>query len=849
MHKIQIFNVTPSLPEKLQFLEELSYNLWWCWNSSSIDLFRRMDQGLWTESNHNPLLFFSRLPQERLELLAKDKGFMSHYNQVQKKFQQEVLSDRRDCHKDCVAYFSLEYGIHESLRIYSGGLGILSGDHLKSASDLNMPLVAMGLFYRCGYFQQYLNQDGWQQEACVENEIHHMPMKRALDLNGNPVQVTVPMPDGVLKADVWRIDVGRIPLFLLDPNIMDNPVEYRHICTHLYDSDRQIRLRQELLLGIGGFRALIALGYDPPVCHMNEGHAAFISLARIDHFVKNKGVSQKEAQEIVCRTNVFTTHTPVPAGNESFSVDLVKPHLVALQRELDINPAEVISWGQIPGEKQERNEIVMTILALRMSHLSNGVARLHGEVSRRMWSHLWLGRPQDEIPIGHITNGVHTSSWLSADNVLLYDRYIGPEWRSKVPDEDMLSRLQNIPDEELWRSRELGRSRLVRAARTCGERQLRVRNASQPEIDQISSVLNHDILTIGFARRFATYKRATLLLRDRERLERLLTNEERPVQIVFSGKAHPADDVGKSFIQEIIKFARKPEIRQRIVFLENYDIQIARYLVQGVDVWLNTPRRPQEASGTSGMKATANGALHLSILDGWWDEGYSSDCGWAIGNGEEFSDSEYEDTVEAQALYNLLENQVVPCFYNRTNGDVPRDWIKMMKASIKMSLMSFTSNRMLAEYDEVMYGPALQESRSLWENDKQKVHWLVGQHDRLTAHWGKVRLSQPSTDRDISELHAGGKFEVTTAVDLGEIKPEEVDVEVYYGPVNSANVITQSLARKMEIAEDKGNGKYVYKQTVTCESTGRYGMTTRATPSGKDWKKMAPGFITWSDGV
>lgn len=848
MHKIQLFNVAPSLPEELGFLETLSYNMWWCWDTHAIELFRRIDPVLWKESHHNPLLFFTRLSQQRLASLVKDKGFMTHYIQVEKNFQKQVTQDQSEHYNDCIAYFSLEYGIHESLRLYSGGLGVLSGDHLKSASDMNIPVVAVGLFYRCGYFQQYLNQDGWQQEACVENEIHLMPMRKALDSKGNHVQVSVPMPNGTLKADVWRIDVGRIPLFLLNTNIMENSDEYKNICTHLYDSDRQTRLRQELLLGIGGFQALLALGYDPPVCHMNEGHAAFVSLARIDHMVKDKNIPVEEAQEIVARTTIFTTHTPVPAGNEAFSLDLVKPHLEAIQKKLSIKTEEVISWGQPHDGKSYKNELGMTILALRMSRFVNGVSKLHGEVSREMWSYLWPEKPQDEIPIRHITNGIHVGSWLSSDIETLYDRYIGLEWRSKAADDDMLARVDNITDDELWRAHERGRSRLVRVARQCGEHQMTARNSSREEVDQIKTVLNQNILTIGFARRFAAYKRATLLLRDKERLKRLLSNDEMPVQMVFAGKAHPADDIGKNFIRELIEFARHSEMRNRIIFLENYDIKIARALVQGVDVWLNTPRRPQEASGTSGMKATINGALHLSILDGWWVEGYSPECGWAIGSGENYSHTEYQDNVEARALYNLLENEVVPCFYNRPDGDTPTKWITMMKASIKMALGGFTSNRMVSQYEELMYKPAMDENSSLWENGRARTTSLVKQHKRLNTLWKNVHLERTITNRDISDLHIGDKFEVSTIVHLGELKPEEVDIEVYYGPVNTANKITESHAVKMKMVEDRGNGTHLYRQEIICETTGRFGMTTRATPSGIDWSNVMPGFITWSDG-
>lgn len=851
MKKVLLFNVAPSLPPELEFLETLSYNMWWCWNSDAIELFRRIDPQQWKDSGHNPFLFFSEIPQKRLESLVEDDGFMSHYEQVQQHFEAEVLHSREGKpltpSPNSIAYFSLEFGIHESLKLYSGGLGCLAGDYLKSTSDMGLPLVAVGLLYQYGYFQQYLNEDAWQQEAVVENEIHRMPLKKACDADGRQIYVSLPFPNGVLQASVWRIDVGRVPLYLLDPNITQNPPEYRNIGTNIYDADRQTRLRQELLLGVGGFRALLALGYDPPVCHMNEGHAAFVSLARIAHFVKDKGLNLETAKEIVRRTNVFTTHTPVLAGNETFATDLVRPHLAALQKELNIDPSQVIAWGQ-PPEKGQQQELTMTILALRTAWFANGVSKLHGRVTRKMWSHLWLGHPQDEIPIRHITNGVHVASWLSSDNAVLFDRYLGPEWRDNPSNQETVSHISKISDEELWRTRELGRSRLIRAAREFGEKQLSVRNAPQSEIAQIKSVLHHDTLTIGFARRFATYKRATLILKNPERLEAILTNKERPVQIVFAGKAHPADDMGKNLIREIVHFARRPSVRQRMIFLENYDIRLARYLIQGVDVWLNTPRRPQEASGTSGMKAAVNGALNLSSLDGWWDEGYSPDCGWTIGHGEEYDNNEYQDSVESQALYNLLENEVISCFYDRSDGDVPGGWVQMMKASMKMALGFFTSRRMISDYEEILYKPAMDEYKSLMADDAARARALVVQSERLQSLWKNVKIEPPQTDRDISVLHVGDVFEVTALAQLGEIQPEEVDVEVYYGPVNAANEITESHAEKMVMAEKKSNNRYLFKQRVVCRSTGRYGLTARITPYGTDWHGSIPGFITWAEG-
>lgn len=851
MRRIQLFNVTPALPAELRFLEELPYNLWWSWSMDAIDLFRRIDPELWTETGHNPFFFFSRLPQERFEALVNDDGFMSHYRSVQARFEKEVLlsntGEEWSAPPDSTAYFSLEFGIHESLRLYSGGLGCLAGDHLKSASDRNVPLVGVGLFYRCGYFQQYLNNDGWQQEACVVNELHHMPLRKVCNAQNEQVEITVPLPDGPLRAVVWRLDVGRIPVFLLDANVAENPQAHRNIGTNLYDADRQTRLRQELLLGIGGFHALLAMGFDPKVCHMNEGHAAFVSLARMAHLKNHRGLSLEAAEEVVRRTNVFTTHTPVPAGNETFAADLLRPHLEAMEPELGIKADRIFEWARAPRAGHSA-EATMTILALRTADFCNAVSRLHGHVSRRMWAHLWPDCPEDEIPIRHVTNGVHVASWLSVDNTVLLDRYLGPEWRIHPCSPDLLARVDQIPDEALWRAHEFGRFRLIRAARALGERQLSVRNAPRAEIAQIQSILHRDALTIGFARRFAGYKRATLILKDPARLEALLTNADRPVQIVFAGKAHPADDAGKNFIREIIHFARQAAVRHRVVFLENYDIAIARYLVQGVDVWLNTPRRPHEASGTSGMKAAVNGALHVSIPDGWWEEGYDPNCGWAIGHGEEFENHEYQDTVEAQALYNLLENEVVPCFFDRAGGDVPARWVAMMRASIHKALGFFTSHRMLGEYEESFYRPARASHDRLWADNAAQARDLVRQRGRFAALWKQIHVAQPTVDRDISVLHVGEKFTVTARVHLGELQPSEVRVEVYYGPVDSANEIADSHAATMERTADTGEGNHEFRQEVECRATGRCGMTVRVVPRGEEWQRMIPGFITWADG-
>jgi starch phosphorylase len=851
MNRIHIFHVSPSVPDELAFLEKLSRNLWWCWNADAIELFQRINPQLWRETGHNPIEFLSRVPQRRLEMLAGDEGFLSHLQQVAERFEAEVEQSPDgkpfEPARECYAYFSLEYGIHESVRFYSGGLGVLAGDHLKAASDLNLPLVGVGLLYREGYFRQSLDKNGWQQEHFVANELHRLPVQKAYDQNGNPVKVSVPLPKGELRADVWCVHVGRIPLFLLDANIPENPPDFRDVTGQVYGGDRLVRLRQELLLGIGGFRALIALGHEPLACHMNEGHAAFVSFAQISHLMKTKGFDLDTALEIVPRSNVFTTHTPAPAGNEVFAVDILKPHLTALEETLGIEPETVLSWG-VPHGTGPHNEFQMTILSLRMANRCNGVSELHGQTARRMWAHLWPEYPEEEIPIGHITNGIHIPSWLSTDVAALYDRAFGPEWRDNPMAESVLEAIPQIPAEELWRAHELARSRLVRVARERLEQQLVARNATREEIDQSKSVLDLNALTIGFARRFATYKRGTLLLKDVERLQAILCDPERPVQIIFAGKAHPADENGKKLIQQIVEIAKRPELCRRIVFLENYDLYLSRCMVQGVDVWLNTPRRPMEASGTSGMKAIINGALHLSTLDGWWCEGYRKGGGWAIGKGEEYEDQNYQDSVEAQALYNLLENEVAPAFYERPAGDVPVEWTKMMKASIQTALSYFTSHRMTTEYSSRFYQPAMKEHRDLLAQNAERARNLLVHHKRLAAAWNKVHVGSPAIDKDLSTLHVGDTFRVVADVSLGELTPEEVVVQAYYGRLDSQNRISRGHAEHMPGAKQKSDGSYTYSHEITCTSTGRFGLTVRAIPNGSEWQSHMPGFITWADG-
>jgi glycogen phosphorylase len=851
MKGLKLFDVSPHLPERLRFLETLTNNLWWCWNEDAKELFRRIDYGLWHETLLNPILLLRLVSQERLHELAADEGFLSYFDQVKEHFEREVVQTLSASSSDSsagnqVAYFSLEHGIHDTIRLYAGGLGVLAGDHLKAASDLGLPLVGVGLLYHQGYFQQLIDNHGWQQEHYESSDIQDLPIRPAeCGEDHRQVIVSVPLPEGKLNAAVWRIDVGRVPLYVLSTDLDSNPEPLRKITRRLYSADPTVRLRQELLLGIGGMRALEALGYEPSVFHLNEGHAAFLNLARVSSLMKRPGVNRDTASEIVRRTTVFTTHTPVPAGNETFRTDLLRPHLQALSDELDLDPEMVIKLGQTEIERT-RDELSMTVLGFRMAKYRNGVSRLHGEVARGMWSHLWPEHLVDQVPIDHITNGVHARSWIYRGLDRLYELYLGSAWYEDIHREpSKLSGIDRIPDEELWQSHERARARLIRNVRRHEEKTYRARSATHLEISRIRSVLNNRRLTIGFARRAATYKRLTLLLSEPERLRALLTDEERPVQLIFAGKAHPADQESKQLIQRLVQFSTEMKLQRHIVFLENYDMRIARRLVQGVDVWLNNPRRPQEASGTSGMKAALNGVLNASILDGWWDEAYTPEAGWTFGMKESTDDLVYQDTVDTQALYNLLEEEIVPRFYDRGESDLPRRWVKMMKASIKLALGGFTSRRMVDQYNSRFYEPASRSYRSLLAGEATRARELVAKRRRLRELWPDVCIHPPEVDTNLTDLHVGDRFTVTARLQLGPLEPREVTVQIYAGPLDSENRIWDVETDEMTLVGDGVDGLYQYRHTLQCSRAGRHGFTVRVVPHGTEWEHESPGFISW----
>lgn len=702
---------TFSLPKPIARLGDLAYNLWWSWHPEALKLYRFIDPVLWERVTHNPVKFLQQIPRKNLNAAAQDTDYLDRYKIVIAAFDEYINADTTwariqypDLIDQPIAYFSTEFGLHEALPMYAGGLGVLSGDHCKEASDLGLPLVAVGFLYRQGYFRQRITEDGWQ-EAINENlNLAESAILPVMDADNRPVTVQVEMPDRVVSARVWHIQVGRVPLFLIDTDVDPNTAADRELTTRLYYSDLERRLQQEIVLGIGGVRALRTLGYNPAVWHMNEGHSAFLSLERITELVKG-GDTFEQAIAKIRTSTIFTTHTPVPAGHDMFPTWMIEKYFAHYWPQLGLDRD---SFMAIAFQREAWGDMFsMSLLALRCSARCNGVSELHGEVTRRMFAHLWPDRPVEKVPIRSITNGVHTNTWLARRLGELYERYLGADWRSCIDDREMWDRIRDVPDGEFWAVRRHYKRQLVAFARERARVQWSRGGAQAIQIVASGVLLDPYALTIGFARRFATYKRAALILRDVKRLVRLVNDSARPVQFIFAGKAHPADDPGKRVIQDLYRFVKESSLSGRMVFIEDYDMNVARHLVQGVDVWLNAPRRPLEASGTSGEKAALNGVLNFSVLDGWWREGYNGENGWAIGSDTDYADPEAQDAADAESLFDTLEQSIVPLYYDiDSRTGVPVGWMRMVKDSIRTLAPMFSTTRMLKEYAVDMYVPA-----------------------------------------------------------------------------------------------------------------------------------------------
>jgi len=850
---ITTVSVTPALPKSIHRLQELAYNLRWSWDHETIGLFIRLDRELWEETYHNPVRMLGRLSQERLEAAASDPAFIANYQRILTEY--DAYMNEEDTwfnrhfgqlkQKPLIAYFSTEFGITECLQNYSGGLGVLSGDHLKSASDLGIPLIGAGLLYQEGYFRQYLNADGYQQEMYPINDYANLPVTLVRDASGQPLMISVPLPGRELYAVVYKVQVGRVALYLLNSNIAKNQLEEdRSLTDRLYGGDRRTRIRQEILMGLGGIRMFKAMGIKPDIFHMNEGHSAFLALERIRDLMLEHNLTFEQAKEISAASNIFTTHTPVPAGLEKFGFDLMDEHFTDFYRSLGLSREQFLELGR---EDMEGSQVFsLPVLALKLSAGANGVAELHGHVSRKMWQFMYPGLPEEEVPIASITNGIHVQTWISADMGQLLDRYINPDWRKDESQPGIWQSVDTIPDAELWRIHERRRNELILFARKRLVEQLKRRGVSHAQLEAAEEALNPDALTIGFARRFATYKRATLIMHDVDRLARILNDADRPVQIIFAGKAHPHDTQGKEFIRQISHLARQAEFRHSVVFLEDYDMHIARRLIQGVDVWLNNPRRPKEASGTSGMKVIYNGGLNCSILDGWWAEAYDPSVGWAIGNGEEYPEDqiEHQDYLESETIYNLLEQDLVPLFYNRSRDGLPRDWIAKVKNSIRKLGPFFTTHRMVQQYTEQFYMPNFERTVSLTTPDMSQGVAYASWRTHLDNAWEQVRVRDVRVDQQ--QVKVGNKVEVAATVHLGALKPEDVSVQVYFGTLTPRGAIEQGSAVDMKPVNGNGESDYTFAAQIECDSSGERGISVRVLPKHTYLPTpFQPGIIRW----
>ncbi len=833
MYLFNKITVNPQLPKRIEKLSVIANNLWWSWNSDFLRLFKKIDIDLWENIGKNPVKFLKMVPQEKLEEYAKNSEFLKEYDRIVNNFESYMNSKNTlfakkfpDNKNDLIAYFSAEYGLDEIMQIYSGGLGILSGDHLKSASDLGIPLVGIGLLYKKGYFHQVINGAGRQENVYYDIDLDNLPINPVLDEYGNDLIIDSRIQRKRLFLKVWRVNVGRVKLYLLDSDIEQNvDQDFREITKYLYGGDQETRIRQEIVLGMGGTNLLNTLKLKPTVYHMNEGHSAFMLLELARELVEEKKISFRNAMSIVSSKTVFTTHTPVPAGNDIFPIELMEKYFKNFWPRLGIEREEFLRLGMNPKEELEPG-FNMGIFALKIAGKKNGVSKLHGAVSRELFGDIWPDIAANESPIGYVTNGIHTCSWLAPSMKELYNKYLMPYWQDNIHLQHTWDRIYNIPNEELWKAHYSRKVKLLQLVRKNTIDRLRRNGMRYEEIMDIVSKLNPDNLTIGFARRFATYKRGTLIFRDLERITQILNNSKTPVQIIFAGKAHPRDIEGQDLIKQIHEISMKPQFKGKIFFLEDYDIAIARYLVSGVDVWLNNPRRPMEASGTSGQKASINGVLNFSILDGWWVEGYNKENGWIIGKNKDYDSYEVQDNEDAQSIYDTLENKIIPTYYNIKEGkNYSDEWVELMKNSITSTGCQYSTARMLMDYTEKMYIP-LCNLYNKYYSDLENVIRFNEWIDDIKNRWDKIKIAQLDNLNNVT-IDAGNNIEVKCAVDLQNISPENVSVQVYSGRVLENGILEDIQIKDMEQVSKDSN---VYKAKIALSSGGDYGYTFRIMP-------------------
>lgn len=836
MYLFNRITVNPQLPKRINKLSTIANNLWWSWNTEFLRLFQRIDGDLWEQSNKNPVKFLKHVSQESLENSAKDISFLKEYDKVVEEFEGYMNSKNTWFNKnypeeknDLIAYFSAEYGLDQTIPIYSGGLGILSGDHLKSASDLGIPLVAVGLLYKDGYFSQKIDGDGKQQSEYNQIDLYDLPINPVKNEIGDDLIIYVKFPKRRLYLKVWSINVGRIKLYLLDSDIDKNNPEDRDVTLKLYGGDQEMRIRQEIVLGQAGVQLLTKyLKLDPTVYHMNEGHSAFLNLEIIKNIIAEKKVSFDVAKDIASSKTVFTTHTPVPAGNDIFPLDLVEKYFKDFWPQLGLSRDEFMKLGMKPGNELDSG-FNMGILALKIAGKKNGVSKLHGAVSRELFGEIWPNIASNEAPIGYVTNGIHTCSWLAPKLKELYNKYLIPYWQDSMYQDQVWEKIKNIPNDKLWGVHNDRKLKLLKIVKENTTERLRRSGCSYEAINEIVSKLNPNVLTIGFARRFATYKRATLIFKDLERITQILNDSERPVQLIFAGKAHPADKEGQDLIKYIHQVSMMPQFKGKIFLLENYNIAMSRYLISGVDVWLNNPRRPMEASGTSGQKASVNGVINFSVLDGWWAEGYNQKNGWTIGTNAEYNSYEEQDQADSQSLYRTLEEKIIPTYYDRNDRNLPLKWIEIMKNSIISTGGKYSTARMLVDYTNKYYMPLAKLNKKYYTNIENVAEYNAWKKD-INTNWKDIKITQINNLDNIT-IDAGNKIEVSCEVELPNINVENIEVEVYYGKILENGVVENVSIIPMQLTKsNEQEKKYHFTAKIELTTGGNYGYTFRVMP-------------------
>ena len=852
MYLLGKITVTSVLPEKLARLKDIAYNLWWSWNSEAIDLYREIDLALWERLGKNPVRFLQEVSQKKLEQKLQDTDYMNRYTETIARFDAYLSNTNtwfsknypeKTNHK--VAYFSAEYGLNEVLPIYSGGLGVLSGDHCKAASDLGIPFTAIGIFYKQGYFSQHINHDGWQETKFTDLNVSQLPIEAALNLQGEQLYINVELPGRVVYAKVWRVNVGRIKLYLMDTDVEQNNSIDRLLTARLYGGDQETRIQQEMFLGIGGFRILEALGIGASAYHMNEGHSSFMGLELIRKLVQEKALPFRVAKEVAASSMTFTSHTPVPAGNDVFPLSMMDKYFSNYWDSLGISRHEFLDLGLKVGDNQNFN---MTVLALTLAGRKNGVSELHGAVSRNIFNNVWPGIPEEDVPITHVTNGIHTLTWLSPSIKHLYDKYLDLDWQERLYDKEVWNKIDNIPNDEFWKTHCVLKTKMIGFVRDRLKDQRIANGDPVDSIKEVNTLLDSNALTIGFARRFATYKRANLIFRDIARIQKILNNSEMPMQIIFAGKAHPADGPAHEVIKNINDIARQEGFKGKVILVENYNMTLARNLVQGVDVWLNNPRRPLEASGTSGQKVCINGIINFSVLDGWWCEGYNGKNGWAIGDDTFYGNEYYQDNADSESIYETLEKQIIPLYYNLDERGIPTKWINVMKESIKSLLSQYSTHRMVQDYTMKMYVPSMERTQRILSTHYEIVRNLSDWKLSIERNWPQVQIIADKTVNQLREQKSisGEEITISTTLNLGNISTSSVKVELCYGTIGKNNTIESPEIEEMKVSDQLDASIYRYSANIKLLDGGEYGYTFRVIPYHPELiNKFDMGLIRW----